>query len=273
MSIAKSFAIAVFTTIASFASAHEVWLEPLQWEVPDEAIVQARLLNGEGFKGAELLWDPRVIVRAQRWQGDDGADIAGRFGDNPALATNAAETGLLTLVYQSAPNTVVYESYDKFALFVAEKGFDTALADHAVRDLPRAPIKEAFSRHVKTLMAVGDGRGADVPRGLEIEIVALTNPYTADPAQPMQFQALYQSAPLADHLVTLFERTPEGEVNVQSVRSDATGIASFVTKAGNTYLVDAVVLRVPARDLVLQTRGAVWESLWASLTFRVPYRQ
>lgn len=262
-----------FVLTAAATSAHEVWLEPAQWEVSIEAPLQAQLLNGQDFKGVELPWDPRVIVRAENWQGNDGVTVKGRFGDTPAISTTADDTGLLTLVYQSAPNTVVYENYEKFAEFVAEKGFETALADHASRDLPRAPIKEAFSRYVKALVAVGDGQGADQPRGLEIEIVALTNPYTADPAIPMRFQTFYQSEPLTDHQVTVFERTPIGEVNMYTLRSDASGTVSVPTKAGHTYLVDAVILRVPKREVVVQTRGAVWESLWASLTFRVPDAQ
>ena len=263
----------LFAAFSATAQAHEVWLEPDRWEVESEAQFGAQLLNGEGFKGSELSWNPRVILRAEKWQGDGGVRLVGRFGDTPALSTTAGQDGLLTLIYQSSPNTVEYKDYEKFAQFVREKGLDTVLAEHKARKLPTAPIKEAFSRYVKSLVAVGAGQGADAPRGLEIEIVALNNPYTVDADQMMRFQVFYKSEVLAGNLVTLFERTPEGQVTLKTQVSDDKGIAAFKTMAGNTYLVDSVVMRVPAPALVAYTKGAVWESLWASLTFRVPDSQ
>ena len=269
----RFFTFIFFATFSASAHAHEVWLELDQWEVRSQVSLGAQLLNGQDFKGAELSWNPRVILRAEKWQGDAGVRLLGRFGDIPALSTTAGQDGLLTLIYQSAPNTVVYEDYDKFAQFVGEKGISTALADHEARKLPRAPIKEAFSRYVKALVAVGDGKGADIARGLEIEIVALTNPYTADPAEMMRFQVFYQSQLLAGSQVTLFERTTAGEVTIKTQVSDKLGVVRFKTKAGHTYLVDTVVLRQPTPALIAFTNGAVWESLWASLTFRVPDTQ
>ena len=255
------------------ASAHEVWLEPENWVVAEQEPVTARLRNGEYFKGIELIWNDRSVVRAERWDNLGVQPIAGRLGDRPALATTAERDGLLTLLYKSSINTVDYTEYDKFAEFLAEKGYEAILQQHAARRLPQAPIREAYSRYAKALVAVGSGQGADAPRGLEIELVALSNPYTSDPDAEMRFQAVYQGKPLADNQVTIFAKAPDGTVETSYRTTDDAGTVSIDTVPGHAYLIDTVLVREPNRAVAARTRGAVWESLWASLTFRVPPRQ
>ncbi|KIN74982.1 DUF4198 domain containing protein [Sulfitobacter noctilucae] len=254
------------------AQAHEVWIEPLFWQVPVEESFEAHRINGENFKGNKLSWNERVTVLAERRIGDKTVPLTGRAGDIPAFQLPGAASGLMALIFQSTHNTITYRNYDKFARFVTSKGYEETLDAHAARDLPETPIKEAYVRFAKALVAVGDGAGEDKPRGLELELVALDNPYTSKGGQ-LRFQVLYRDVPLADNKVTVFMRDAEGVVNELSQTTTADGIAIFDAVPGREYLVDTVVLREPARALVVETKGAVWESLWASLTFKVPDAQ
>lgn len=264
-------ALVIATLLTSTSlSAHEVWMEPMDWRMQARTGFTAQLLNGQNLEGQKLSWDPRVIVRAEIWQNGLGKAMEGRFGDVPALSGTIEKDGLLTLVYQSRPNTVVYKDFATFTEFLTEKNHPEVLEAHAARQLPETSIKEAFSRFSKALIAVGTGTGADAPRGLEIEIVALDNPYTSDLESDLRFQALYRGAPLEDNRVTLFERNPAGVVTLSVEQTDAQGIVSFTVTPENTYLVDTVVIRQPSRELFIQTGGVFWESLWASLTFNVP---
>jgi len=138
---------------------------------------------------------------------------------------------------------------------------------HKSRGLPDTGFKEAYSRYGKSLIAVGDGAGADQNVGLLTEIVALANPYTDDLTDGLPVQVLYEGKPRANVQVELFDRAPDGEVAVTLHRTDNTGVAVIPVAPGHEYLVDSVVMRAvgPADD-----KGHVWESLWASLTFKVP---
>jgi cobalt/nickel transport protein len=51
------------------------------------------------------------------------------------------------------------------------------------------------------------------------------------------------------------------------LRTDKNGSVSVPIKPGFDYLLDAVVLREAAPQT---NKGAVWESLWAAMTFSVP---
>ncbi len=100
---------------------------------------------------------------------------------------------------------------------------------------------------------------------METEFVALANPYTADMDLGLPVQLLYQDAPRPGAQVEVFDRAPDGTVRVTTAQTDAKGIALIPVSPGHEYLLDAVFLR-PAPDL----DEAVWESHWASITFKIP---
>lgn len=252
------------------ALAHEVWIEPVSWQIEVDETVSAHLLNGQELSGIQLSWDPKSIALAQSWTTGTSQDLDGRFGDVPAFSATANSEGLLSLVYQSEPKTLTYPDFETFTGFLDEKGWSGILEQHDARGLPKSQVKETYSRFAKTLIAVGDATGADAPRGMELELVALDNPYLAATDDALRFQLIYQGVPLPDNRVTLFERAPDGAVRLSHQQTDAEGIASFDTNRGHMYLVDSVVVRQPSRDMFIETRGALWESLWASLTFKQP---
>ena len=123
---------------------------------------------------------------------------------------------------------------------------------------------ERYSRHAKSLIAVGSGAGSDRESGLETEFVALENPYTFK-GDTLPVQLFYQQKPRAAAQVEIFERAPDDSVSITLTQTDTEGRADIPVKPGHTYLLDAVVLRPSDPET-----GAIWETLWAALTFAVP---
>jgi len=142
------------------------------------------------------------------------------------------------------------------------------LARHQARKLAETDFREAYSRHSKSLIAVGDGAGNDQIAGLEIELVALQNPYTSDTSNGIEVRGYYQGKIHTNAQIELFEKAPDGEVTINLYRTDNQGIVRLPVKSKHSYLVDMVVLREPSKDVAKKKR-AVWETLWASLTFEV----
>lgn len=265
--------LALSLPFAAPAAAHELWIEPLAWTVPLDGKLSAHLVNGERFEGVKLVWLPGRSARSEVIAGHDGARparaIDGRMGDRPALAADPLGEGLHILLYQSRPATVTYDDLAAFARFAEHKDFPGAVARHRAAGDPRAGFKEAYSRFSKALVAVGDGAGEDRRTGLETEFVALDNPYTADLSGGIRVQLLHDDAPRAHARIELFDKAPDGTVQVTYHRTDAAGIAALPVRPGHSYLADAVILRRPDPGLAART-GAVWETLWAALTFAVP---
>lgn len=263
----------ILALVLSFISAplwaHEFWLEPQSYQIPADGRLVADIVNGQDFGGSKLAYIPRRFEHFVMFSGNQTTPIEGRIGDTPALNAAPIAEGLHIVAYQARNATISYENWEKFQRFVDHKDFGNIRRIHDERGLPDADFSEVYSRYSKTLIGVGNGAGADMQTGLETEIVALTNPYTDDLSDGFRLQLFYRAQPRPNSQVEVFEKTPDGEVSVTFYRTDDAGIAVIDVQAGHSYMVDAVLLREPNAALAVDT-GAVWETLWANLTFAVP---
>jgi uncharacterized GH25 family protein len=250
--------------------AHEFWIEPEAYQVAPGADMIASLRVGQNFGGSAQAYLPPSFERFDLNCAGNLKPVEGRAGDRPAMTVIAPSDGLCVVIHQTRDYTLTYREWEKFVSFVEHKDFTTALADHAARGLPEVGFVEQYSRYAKSLIAVGDGAGQDSVVGLETEIVAGANPYTDDVSGGLPVQVFYQGTPRVDVQVELFEKAPDGAVEITLHRTDGEGHVTLPVKAAHSYLVDAVVLRpmTPKAE-----RDPVWESLWASLTFAVPGAQ
>lgn len=264
--------LVVFTFLGLTTSqpfAHEFWIDALKYQVETGENVQANFKNGEDFEGTTLAYFENRTVRYEAFQDGQATPVTGRMGDTPALNLEPQPDGLLVVIHQTAPSRITYSDWAKFQKFADHKDFTDVGTRHDTLGFPRDKFRESYSRFAKALIAVGDGDGVDTYKGLEIEFVALTNPYSVNAplSEGMGVQLFYQNAPRADAQVEVFDRAPDGSVTVSLHRTDGAGIARIPVTQGHTYLFDAVVLRPSAHD-----DGTVWETLWAALTFAVPAR-
>jgi len=259
--------------LASPAAAHEFWIEPEAWQVGTEDAVRGRLLTGDDFAGStETPYLPERFERFEVYAGSSTTPVRSEADSRPALQVGPLPEGLAVVAFVSSVFGVLYDDKALFDRYVADKGLGAIASLHEARGLPDRNFAEAFSRHAKALIAVGDGAGSDFRVGLETEMVALDNPYADDLDGYVRVQLHAGETVRADAQVELFARSPEGEVEMTLHRTDSDGIVTLPVRAGHDYLANAVMLRDPlAGDP--ETDGAAWESLWASLTFSVPADQ
>jgi uncharacterized GH25 family protein len=256
-------------TLAAPVAAHEFWIEPHAYLVDGETIIKGDLVNGEDFEGGKQPYLPQRFVKFQTFAQGKFADVPGRVGDNPGLRMDPIADGLHIFSYQSTPATLDYESWEKFQRFVDHKKFGDIRPLHDARGLPESGFTEVYTRFSKTLVGVGNAQGSDGFTGLMTEIVALTNPYTDDLSDGMTFQLYANRAPRANAAFEVFEKAPDDTVTITFYETDDQGQVTVPVKAGHSYMADAVILREPSADLARDT-GAVWETLWANITWGVP---
>lgn len=259
----------IVSLLASPVAAHEFWIEPLDYQIGANGKLEADIVNGQEFTGAKLAFLPQRFVNFLVFAGDQVARVEGRPGDQPALNQAPLAEGLNVAGYQAQNAIVTYENWESFQNFVDHKDLGDVRTRHSARGLSENGFKEVYSRYSKSLIGVGHSEGADRRMGLETEIVALANPYTDDLSGGMTVQVFYRDTMRADTQVEVFEKAANGAVEISLYRTDAEGIARFPVKPGFRYMVDAVVLREPTVALN-ERSNAVWETLWANLTFAVP---
>lgn len=273
MQLIRSIVFGVATlTSTQMALAHEFWIEPPEFQVENDAPFVADLRNGQLFEGTRQSFIEDRNTRIDVIMGDSIAPITGRLGDRPAIQLPApARDGLMILAHEAAPATLTYKEWPKFLKFVAHKDFADAEAIHAKRGWAQEDFEEVYTRHSKSLVAVGDGAGSDRELGLQTEFIALENPYAPDFDGTLDVSLLYLGEPRADAQIEVYARNAEDEVTVTITRTNDQGRASIPVVAGMEYLLDAVVLR-PVEGATTVEAGPVWETLWASMTFAVPAR-
>ena len=143
------------------ASAHEFWISPNSYTVAPGQQVEAHIRVGQNFKGSNYSFLPAQFKRFDLVQGDQVAPVQGTVGDRPALNMPVTDEGLLVVVHQTTDSFVTYRDAALFENFVRHKDFAWALDQHAERGLPETGFRERYSRYAKSLIAIGDGAGAD----------------------------------------------------------------------------------------------------------------
>lgn len=259
----------ILSLVAAPVAAHEFWIEPLAYQVAPDVKLEAHIVNGQEFAGGNLAYLPQRFANFVLFAGEVTTRVQGRPGDIPALNQDPVAEGLNVAAYQATNATVDYETWEKFQKFVDHKDFGDILSLHQARGLPEGGFSEVYSRYSKTLIGVGNSEGSDRRVGLETEIVALTNPYTDDLSGGFQMQVFYRNDVRANTQVEVFKKADDGTVTIDLYRTDDQGIATIPVEAGHAYMVDAVVLKEPGAEL-MEASGAVWQTLWANLTFAVP---
>jgi hypothetical protein len=248
------------------ASAHEYWLAPLDFSIRPDQPVQADIRIGQHFKGDTFVYRPSQVEALLLRRGDEVVPVSPKLGDLPAISSTPIGEGLNILTLSSNLFSVTYYEEDKFPDFLRYEGLEWALAEHQQRKLPDTHFTEAYRRHAKALIRVGDGQGDDRRTGLDFEWVMLNNPYTS--GGELLAQLWWRDQPAADTQCRLFVRRGE-QIDEHVLRTDAEGRVTLPRVPGGSYLLNAVRLMIPDAAATAETQ-AVWESRWASLTFATP---
>lgn len=253
-------------SLAIPAKAHEFWLSPTDYQVAPGTPIVAHIRIGQDFDGPAFSYLPRNFFRFDIVSGETIQAVQGRMGDRPAL-NQPAPKGLAILVHETTDRKLTYKDFALFQRFATHKDAKEALTLHKTRGLPEVGFSETYRRFAKSLVAVGDGAGSDRALGLEVEIVALANPYT-ETLTELPVQVLYNGAPRAGAQLEVFAKSADKTVTITRQKLDSDGRALVPLTPETEYLLDSVVLKpLPNDD---PAAGPVWRSLWASLTFRTP---
>ncbi len=254
-------------TLSSPTQAHEFWISPERYQVATGDPLLANIRVGETFKGGALSYIDRNTARFEVLLGGQTFEHGSTLGDRPALSRSIPGDGLAVVVHETTDSRLTYRDWQKFVNFVEHKDFAGALERHVERGLPETGFVETYRRYAKSLIAIADGEGRDLNVGLDTEIIALANPYTDDLNAGLPVKVLLYGMPRADTQVEVFARGDDGMTETQLYRTNQDGVAVLNVTPGTEYQVDSVVLEERSGS---EEGAAVWHTMWANLTFKVP---
>lgn len=250
-------------TLAPPAAAHEFWLDAVQYTPKIGARVPIVHRNGQNFLGDSF---PYLRAQTRRYSVIDARGerpVKAIEGDDPASEITFAQQGLAVVTFLGAPETLKFETIEKFESYLQDEGLEPIGKRHREAGKPLAGIREVYSRAAKALIQVGASGGNDRATGLPLEIIAEQNPYTLEPGAALPVRVLYNGKAIEGILVKSFNR--DDPLSPRRARTDTQGRTHIDLPKSGEYLLGAVHMMPAApRD------KADWVSIWASTTFKRP---
>lgn len=255
------------------ALAHEMFLKPADYFPKPGTETVVTLVNGT-FEQSE-----NPIARERM------ADVsllgpAGVAHPAPTQWRDTETESLLRLKPAGEGTYVVGVSTRAKVLEMKAKEFDDYLLHEGVPDtyaarkaagVPATPVRERYSKHVRSFLQVGAQRSEDYarPLGYPVEIIPAQNPTVLKAGDEFAFTVLYKGKPVANQLVQANYDGHHGHdddgnhTRAYSLRTDAEGRARFkLTRGGQWYLGLIHMEKIDQPD-------ADYESNWATATFAV----
>ena len=250
-------------------NAHEMWLEPVKYQVEKNDTILAHEKVGQNFKGNEYSYLNTSYEKLDITVNNKTQSVKSRIGDIPAIHELAEEEGLTILSAITTVSDVRYKTWEEFESFIKEKELDWVLIKHKERGLPTQGFTEAYQRFPKALVKVGAGKGEDKKLGMRLEWVVETNPYTTPYKDNGVIKArlLWEGKPLKFTHVSVFNKFSDQFIRT-NLSTDENGAVEIPQANGGEFLINAVQMVEPSEKVRKET-GAVWESLWASVTYEL----
>lgn len=267
---AGALTIAFLLVSAGIAAAHDMFVKPVKFIVGANSDVLVRVLNGTFSKSENSiartrLADVSVVSPAGR-QSLDTAEWS-VAGDTSTFHVRTSEPGTYVLGVSTRPSIIAL-SADTFNMYLAEDGIPDALtARRRTGELGR-PAKERYSKHVKSLIQVGNRRTEHYATalGYPAEIVPQMNPYSlrGGAGVELRVRTVVEGTAKANQFVLYGGRTLNGSrIAQRSTRSDTAGIARIPLRTRGYWYVKFINMTR------LQNDSVDYESRWATLTFEV----
>jgi uncharacterized GH25 family protein len=262
-------AAALIALTATLAAAHDMFLKPSRFFVPENSPLDLALINGtftqsENAIARARLLDVSVVSPVGRARVDTSEWKA--EGDTSFFSVRTGDAGTYVLGVSTKPNIIPLTG-SEFNEYLKSDGIPDVLAARTRDGELNWGVKERYHKHVKALVQVGDARTEQFASalGYPAEIIPLDNPYALNPGATLRFRTVVNGEPAPNQYVQFGGRTANGgRIAMRAVRSDSGGIGRIrLTVAGTWYLKFIHMSRL-AGDT-----AADYESTWASLTFAV----
>jgi uncharacterized GH25 family protein len=268
LNLIQAVGVAVMGVVSGFgavASAHEFWVQPMNFRPGPSENVGIRLMVGDGFPGEARPRDPNKLERFVVAGTVGEMPIPGKDGAEPAGLHRFERDGVHVLGYRGKNSRIELDA-GKFEAYLKEEGLGHISVKRAERGESAKPGRELFSRCAKSLVCVGTpvegDEGYARSLNMEAEITPLENPYLKKPGETLRVRVTHAGSPAANVTIAALNSEKPGEHG--EAKTDGDGIATVTLSGPGVWLLNTIhMTEAPAGS------DADWQSVWGSLTFEV----
>ena len=241
--------------------AHELWLEPINFNFNNKELFKTNINIGQDFMGSPFGFYSPNKKNLYLESRNKVTQLSQRDGDFPAIQMLISEQGFHVLNYETNNEFLKYDSVEKFEDFVKEQGLQSTIDKFDRNKIPT----ENYRRFAKVLITDGN-KGFFIQKSkLDFEIIALSTPYKLKNSF-FEFQLFEKNKPLGNWQITIFSKD-ENNTYKEKIKTNSNGEGKIRTIENRTYLLSAVKLD-KANYLQKLKHKSDWFSLWASLVFK-----
>jgi len=241
--------------------AHELWLEPINFNFNNNELFKTNINIGQDFMGSPFGFYSPNKKSLYLENKNKVTKLSQRDGDFPAIQILISEQGFHILNYETNNEFLKYDSVEKFEDFVKEQGLQSTIGKFDRNKIPT----ENYRRFAKVLITDGNkGFFIQKPK-LDFEIIALNTPYELK-NNFFKFQLFEKKKPLENWQITIFSKD-ENNTYKEKIKTNSSGVGKIRTIENRTYLLSAVKLD-KANYLQKLKFKSDWFSLWASLVIK-----
>ena len=254
------------------AGAHEMFLKPTAHYAAPNSKTTVALFNGTFDKSDNPITRDRMADVSIVANGKVSHPATSQWRDDKVtsyLDVTVGAPGSYAIGVSTKPKIITL-SADDFDSYLRHDGIEDVLKARRQAKGPRTPVRERYSKYVRSVVQVGTVQTSDYarPLGYSAEILLTRNPASLKAGDTLGFRALHRGKPMKGQLVyASFEGfhghdAGGGHINAVKLRTDAAGMGSFrITRPGRWY--------ITLINMQKTTGDADYESNWSTVTFQV----
>ena len=242
-------------------NAHELWLEPINFNFNNKELFKTNINIGQDFMGSPFGFYSPNKKKLYIENKDKVKNLTPRNGDFPAIQILILEQGFHVLNYETNNELLKYDTVEKFEDFIKEQGLQKTINKLDRNKIPT----ENYRRFAKVLITDGnEGFFIQKPK-LDFEIIALNAPYELK-NNLFEFQLFEKNKPLGNWQITIFSKDEKSSYK-EKIKTNLNGEGKIRVIENRTYLLSAVKIN-KVNHLQKIKYNSDWFSLWASLVIK-----
>jgi len=259
----------VLLFVFTIFSSHELFLKSDSHFLKPNTVYELYLFNGTFDRSENAITTDRIV--APKIIGPEYLFIPNEndyyLKDNKTYLKFATkDAGTYVSGISTLPRKLEMTAED-FNEYLEHEGLETILTERKRDGTITSGAKEKYSKHVKTMLQVGDktSDGYDIEFGYPIEFIPMNNPFEIDLGESLSFKLLRDGKPLVGQTVHYSTSIPgkDAHENENSTKTNGKGILTITPNSIGKWYV--ATIHMTESDEV----DVDYESNWATLTFEV----
>ncbi|MFS4467435.1 DUF4198 domain-containing protein [Maribacter sp. 2210JD10-5] len=262
------FSIALVLGVFVFSS-HELFLKTDSHFLKPNMATQLYLLNGTFDKSENAITTDRIInakIIGPDYLFEPTESHYNINGNITYLNFSTEDEGTYMAGISTLPRVLEMDA-KAFNDYLEHEGLEETIAERKKEGLINEKAKERYSKHVKSILQVGDKTSIDFmkPLNYPIEFIPLNNPFEIKMGDAVAFKLLRNGKPLPNHIVHYSISKPgqDAHENENSTKTNKNGIVTMIPNESGKWYVATIHMEKKSEG------GIDYESNWATLTFEI----